>query len=233
MASPEIPPGIEKSWIRVGEANVETWFLPVQEPGQHPAAIFAHGNAELIDHWPGEMSALVRMGVGVLLVEYPGYGRSEGDPSQKSVEETFAAAYDELIRRSDVDSDRIVLIGRSLGGGATCGLAKQRDSAALILMSTFTSIRSMAARQLAPGFLARHPFDNLNVVKDYTGPVLVVHGSHDGVVPYSHGTELARSAKKGKLVTYDAGHNNCPPDWGEFWKEVGVFLHEGGIIDSR
>ena len=234
MTSNPASPGVEKSWVKVNGVDMETWFLPVPGSGRHPTAIFAHGNAELIDHWPGELSALVRMGVGGLLVEYPGYGRSGGVPSQDTVVKTFTAAYDELMSRPDVDPERIILIGRSLGGGAVCGLAEERPSAALILMSTFTSIRTMAlGRFFIPAVFVRHPFDNLHLVRDYEGPVLVVHGSRDAIVPYSHGSELAREADRGHLVTYDAGHNNCPPDWDAFWKEVEEFLRGSGIIERE
>ncbi len=192
--------------------------------------IFAHGNGELIDFWLQELQTFNRLGMGALLVEYPGYGRSEGLPSQSSIEETFAAAYDVLAARKDVDASRIVLFGRSLGGGAVCALAAQRPSAALILMSTFTGVRHFAKRFLVPPFLVRDPFDNLAVVKNYPGPVLVIHGRHDEVIPFSHGTTLYKSVQKGEMIAYNAGHNDCPPDWNVFWHDVASFLRENRII---
>ena len=79
--------------------------------------IFAHGNGELIDYWPDELKKFNDFGLGVLLVEYPGYGRSDGTPTQKSISEAFEAAYDMLVSRPDVDAERIILFGRSVGGG--------------------------------------------------------------------------------------------------------------------
>jgi len=163
-------------------------------------------------------------------VEYPGYGRSAGSPSQKSITQTFLAAYDALSNRKDVDPSRIILFGRSLGGGAVCALAARRPSAALILMSTFTSARAFAKRYLAPSFLVRDPFDNLAVVKNYPAPVLILHGRRDTVIPFSHGVELHRAARQGTLIAYEAGHNDCPPDWKVFWRHVRSFLRENKII---
>ena len=74
----------------------------------------------------------------------PGYGRSAGSPSEKSITEAFLAAYDAITTRDDVDPSQVILFGRSLGGGAVCALSKYRPIKALILMSTFTSVRSMA-----------------------------------------------------------------------------------------
>ncbi len=226
--------GLERIWVATSFGKVETWFLP---PGEKrgskpaPAVIFAHGNGELIDFWPQELQNFNRIGMGVLLVEYPGYGRSEGSPSQISIEETFAAAYDVLAARKDVDASRIVLFGRSLGGGAVCALTAQRPSAALILMSTFISVRSFAVKYLAPGFLVRDPFENLKAVQNYPGPVLVIHGKFDEVIPYRHGVSLYQAAQKGKMITYESGHNDCPPNWDVFWQDVESFLHTAGIFD--
>ena len=179
---------------------------------------------------PEALQGFTRLGMGVLLVEYPGYGRSEGSPSERSIAEALSAGYDSLVARPDVDPDRIVLVGRSLGGGAICTLAGRRPSAALILMSTFTSIRTMAWRHLLPGFLVRDPFDNLAVVRDYPGPILIIHGTADGVVPYSHGLSLSLAASNSRLITYRCGHNDCPPDWPAFWYEAETFLRESGVL---
>jgi fermentation-respiration switch protein FrsA (DUF1100 family) len=228
-------PGLEKIWMETRQGKIETWFLlpsgelHTEKPA--PAAIFAHGNAELIDFWTEEFRPLTRLGVGVLLVEYPGYGRSEGKPSQAVVTEIFTTAYDMLIRRKDVDPSRIILIGRSIGGGVICQLAAKRPAAALILMSTFTSLKSFVRKYFLPAFLLRDTFDSESVVRAYPGPVLVIHGTSDETVPYEHGLKLRDAAKKAEMMTYDgAGHNNCPPDWNAFWQEAEKFLRDAGVI---
>lgn len=230
------PPGfVEKIWIKTSFGNTEAWFLPPipkNRTDPSPAVIFAHGNGELIDFWPDELKRFNHFGIGVMLLEYPGYGRSEGKPSQQSITEAFKNAYDMLIERKDVDPGKIILFGRSLGGGAVCALAAERPSAALILMSTFTSARSFAKKYFAPGFLVLDPFNNLAVVRNYTEPVLILHGKFDEVIPYSHGMALYESAPHAKMITYDSGHNDCPPNWETFWRDVEAFLNTSGIIKT-
>jgi len=239
--SPEtekVVPGVEKIWLSIHSGKFETWFMPPLNINplksvpakQAPAVIFGHGNAELIDFCHEEVKVFTRIGIGVLLIEYPGYGRSEGSPSQKSISQAFNAGYDYLVSRKDVDPNRIILFGRSLGGGAVCALASIKPSAALILQSTFTSVRAFASRFLAPGFLVRDPFDNLSVVSTYTGPVLIMHGKNDDVIPFSHGKALYEKCLKGKLIVYDCAHNDCPPDHAIFRKDIETFLTDVGII---
>ncbi|MEW6673611.1 MAG: alpha/beta hydrolase [Thermodesulfobacteriota bacterium] len=231
QAPPKLP-GLERIWLETSSGKVEAWYLPPSTPLLRPGpiAIFAHGNGELIDFWPDELYPFCRMGIGVLLVEYPGYGRSGGSPSQKSITEAFATAYDLLKRRPEIDSDRIVLVGRSIGGGAVCALAKIRPSAAMILMSTFTGVSAFAKNFLVPPLFIRDPFDNLAAVKTYPKPILLTHGRHDEVIPYQHGVKLHQAARNGKLLTYECGHNDCLLGAGTFWQDVETFLRESGIL---
>ena len=103
--------GLEKFWLDTDSGKVEAWFIPpdnFQTATPAPAVIFGHGNGELIDFWPGELRKFNRLGVAVMMVEYPGYGRSAGTPSEQSISHTFVAAYDMLVSRKDVDPSRIV-----------------------------------------------------------------------------------------------------------------------------
>jgi pimeloyl-ACP methyl ester carboxylesterase len=228
--------GVEVLWVDTPFGEVEAWYRPPAAgaaAGPAPAVIFAHGNGELIDFWPPVLERFARLGVGLLLVEYPGYGRSAGSPSQAAIGETFTRAYDRLIARPDVDPERIVLFGRSLGGGAVCELSLTRPARALILMSSFTSVRAFAIRYLAPAFLIRDPMDNLAAVRRFEGPVLVIHGRSDEVIPFAHGKALAAAAHDGKMIAYDAGHNDCPPDWEVFWRDVELFLHDAGVLPRQ
>ena len=225
--------GLQKMWLKTASGQVEAWFTaPASDPKAlpAPAVIFAHGNGELIDYWPEVLQDFSRMGIGLLLVEYPGYGRSSGTPTQDTIAQTFVAAYDTLVSYKEVDPARIILFGRSVGGGAVCTLTLKRPTAALILMSTFTSVRSMASKFLVPPFLIRDPFDNLKAVRQYRGPLLLMHGRQDRIVPYGNSARLHRAAHNSKLIAYDAGHNDCPPDWEQFWRDVAEFFTNADII---
>ncbi len=231
-AGPSAGEGIAVEWIDAGFGPVESWFLPPSERAAEPApaVIVAHGNGELIDFLPAEFAPLRQMGIGVLLVEYPGYGRSGGSPSQERISQIFRAAYDRLSRRPEVDPNRIVFFGRSLGGGAVCELSRHRRAGALILVSTFTSVRSFARRYLAPGFLVRDPFDNFSALKEFSGPVLLFHGRHDEAVGFGHAKALLQAGSHVRLIALDCGHNDCPPDPQGFWRQVADFLIEAGML---
>lgn len=224
---------LETIWIQTRFGKVEAWFLPPLNHARNrpaPLVIFAHGNAERIDFCARELLQFTHWGIGVLLVEFPGYGRSEGKPSQASITETFVSAYDLITRRNDVDASRIILYGRSLGGGAICSLSKHRQAAAVILMSTFTSVRSFAPRYLVPAFLVRDPFDNLTALQTFKGPLLILHGKYDEVIPYAHGKSLYQASPNARFLSYECGHNDCPPDWPQFWEDVKQFLRNAGMV---
>lgn len=225
-----LPPGVQGVWLSTAVGRVEAWFLPGPAV-TGPAFIFAHGNAEQIDDWPMSMSGAASLGASVLMVEYPGYGRSEGDPSEASIRETMLAAHDWLRARPEVDPTRIVGFGRSLGTGAVCTLVGQRALAALVLQSGFTSVRAFAHERFLPGFLVRDPFDNAAALARYDGPVLVIHGKHDDVIPYAHGRGLAAAARQAKLLTYACAHNDCPPDLGGMWRDVAEFLRMHRLLE--
>ena len=162
-------------------------------------------------------------GYGVLLVEFPGYGRSTGSPSETSIQEAMVAGYDWLIARG-ADPSQIIGHGRSMGGGAICALATERELAALVLQQTFTSLRSFAPRFGAPSFMIRDPFDNLAVVSEFAGPVLVVHGRADRVIPFAQGEQLAAAAPDASMRAHDFGHNDFEMD--AIFADVLPFLHE-------
>ncbi len=238
MEAPPAPvvssPGIEKHMLHMPFGQVEAWFIPPQgnQMRPAPAVIFAHGNGELIDFWPPFFLPLAKLGVGILLVEYPGYGRSAGRPSQETIRQTFAEAHGWLTSRADVAPGNIILMGRSLGGGAVCSIAASHESRAMILMSSFTGVRAFTSKYLLPPFFIRDPFDNLAVVATYAHPLLVIHGRNDQVVPYAHGRRLHQAAPNSEMITYESDHNDCPPDDGIFWRDVEQFLRKNHLLSD-
>jgi fermentation-respiration switch protein FrsA (DUF1100 family) len=225
--------GLERIWLEVEQGRVEAWYLPPfswDAGAPAPLLIVGHGNGELIDYWLQRVARLRQMGIGVLLVEFPGYGRSQGVPTQAAIGESFVAAYDAIVDHPAVDPQRIVLFGFSMGGAAVALLATERPSAGLILVSTFTNVRSLAARHYLPGFGVRDPFDTLSAVSAYPGPVLVIHGTDDRLIPYSHGAALYDAAADAELISLACGHNNCVGNWDAFWQSLRPFLARAGIL---
>jgi fermentation-respiration switch protein FrsA (DUF1100 family) len=230
---PPLPEGVERVAIATPSGRLEALYLAprvVEDGARAPTILFAHGNAELIEDWPLWFTAVRVPELAVLIVGYPGYGRSDGTPTGASVRAAMLAAYDWLVARPEIDPQRVIGYGRSLGGGAVCTLIGKRPLAALVLSSTFTSLRPFASRMLLPGFLVREPFDSLDAVRRFEGPVLVLHGRRDELVPYTHGEALAAAARNGKLVGFDAMHNDCPPDEKTLAAELAAFLREHALI---
>lgn len=238
---PASPPPVfqlaERIALKTQSGRVDALYLapriaPADGTGA-PAILFAHGNAELIEQFPAWFDAVRPPEVAALLVEYPGYGWSEGEPTAASVRDALSVAHDWLSARPEIDRMRVIGYGRSLGGAAMCTLIGHRPLAALILSSTFTSLRPFAWRMLAPPVLLLDAFDNHAAIQRFDGPILVVHGSSDELIPYAQGQALAAATKRAKLVTYRAGHNDCPPDAAQFARDLEAFLAEHALIAAR
>jgi uncharacterized protein len=226
----EHPPGVDQIWLDTSFGRTEAWLLEASGTVPGPALIFAHGNGELIDDWLLPMERIRRGGVSVLLVEYPGYGHSDGRPSRATLAETFEHAFDALTGRPGIDAARVVAAGRSLGGGAVADLVETRPVAAMVLMSTFTSAADVAWRSFrAPPFVVRDRFDVVGAVRRFDGPVLLMHGRGDEVLSFDYARRLAE-ARDGLAVTFlDCGHNDCLTVWPETVETLLDFLDAHGL----
>jgi len=218
--------------------KVVAWYMLPHDPHHAqpaPLVIFFHGNAELIDYQSFMVEGYHRLGFGVLLPEYRGYGRSAGVPSEQGIVDDAIYFYDKVIDLSSVDRIRIVMHGRSLGGGPAAGLAAARRPAALVLESTFTSAASMAHKYFAPSFLAKSPFWVDRVVESLDAPILILHGTHDDIIPVAHGRALRELARRPTYIEYDCAHNDFPGDANEeqYWNDIADFLAAAGVIEDR
>ena len=235
--APARPHDAQAIWLETSAGPVEAWYLrPLRTAGgPAPLLVFTHGNAELIDHWPAEFHLPRRWGMAVLLVEYPGYGRSQGQPTQASVTSAVLAAYDWARGQGDIDTDRVIAYGRSLGGAAATALAGARPVAALILESTFSRAQDLARQFGAPGFLVRDRFDNLEGVHRLKAPLLILHGTQDRIVPVAHAQALHAAQPVSELVLMPCGHNDCPRPWSsiERFLRHHALLRAAGSIGAR
>ena len=94
----------------------------------------------------------------------------------------------------------------------------------VIVESTFTSIKDMAHG--APGFLLSDPYDTLSALMAFEGPILIIHGTQDRVVPVEHALNLKKHLPTAKLILYPCGHSDGPPDWNVYWQDIADFLGE-------
>lgn len=187
------------------------WF--VGRPDAVASLLWCHGNAGNITDRLDNLQRLARLPLNILLFDYRGYGRSEGRPDEEGLYLDAVAAYDALASRPLVDSDRIFLFGRSLGGAVAAELATRRAAAGLILESTLTSAAAMAWRMFRPlplHWVIKSRFDTMRCLQQLTLPILVIHGTQDEVIPLEMGKELFAAATNPKRF-YEiagAGHND-------------------------
>lgn len=226
--------GLERWWIDVEGGQVEAWYLPplARADARSPAVVFAHGNAERIDGWAERLEPYRAMGLAVLLVEYRGYGRSGGVPSEAAILGDYAHFYDRLSDRPEIDASRIVFHGRSLGGGVVGTLSSRRQAAALILESTFTSMPDVASRWLVPSAFVTDRFDTREALLRASTPVLLLHGTDDDVIPIQHALELHRVAWDSRLVRYRGAGHDLPRTEQGYWRRIRRFLVESGVLPT-
>lgn len=233
-AEPPEWPDVERRWLTTEEGRTEVWLARVSGSAagvRHPAVLFAHGNAELIDHQWVVVQGYRSMGFHVMLCEYRGYGRSTGTPSERNLSADFLRCFDMLTQTDGVDASRIIVHGRSIGTGIACAVAAQRKPAAVILRSPFISVRRMAAQFLIPPFLVLDPFDNVRALKQYGGPILILHGDRDEVIPVWHARALHQAVPNTRYIEYRGyGHNDFPEHLPRYWEDIRRFLCEVGVI---
>jgi len=169
--------------------------------------LYIHGNAEDLGDIRPMLERLHNWGFNVFAYDYRGYGTSDGKPNEGNAYQDADAAYKYLTQQLKIPPERIILYGRSVGGGSATELATRHSVAGLILESTFTS----AFRVVVPFPLL--PFDkfaNLDKLGKIRCPVLVMHGQADQTIPIEHGQTLFKAASEPKMSLWvsGAGHND-------------------------
>lgn len=213
---PRVPSNVRELTILTEQGHpVPAWFSPApsmsaDRPG--PAVLYFHGNAEIIDHLDRVSNLWPRLDVSLLLTEYRGYGRAAGagKPSQAALVADGVRFFDVLAEQPEVDPERIVIHGYSLGGGVAAQVAARRKPAALILEATFTSIADFAWSYGVPPFLTRHPFRTDQILPDLGVPIFITHGRRDTIIPVRHGRQLHSLVPTSTYLELDCGHLNLP-----------------------
>jgi fermentation-respiration switch protein FrsA (DUF1100 family) len=167
-------------------------------------------------------------GIAWLIVNYRGYGASEGSPSERALVDDALTLYDHAAKLPGVDADRIVAFGRSLGSGPAVALAAQRPLRAVILVSPFDSLAAVAKRYywyLPVDWMLKHRFDSIALAPTLKQPLLCLIAERDEVIPPVHGERLfdAWGGTKRKIVLQEAGHNSTDAH-PMFWPSIREFL---------
>ncbi len=190
------------------EINALYWEPP---PGR-PVLLYLHGNAQCIHEWALVREDLEGTETGMLLLDYPGYGKSTGQPREEGLYAAGRAGLEWLLERWP--ARLVVVFGKSLGGGVATEVAQDADLGALVLESTFTSVPAVA-RRLIPflpegAFPDTERYDSLSKIGKVRCPVLVIHGTEDELIPFEQGRRLYEAAPQPKefFPVEGAGHNN-------------------------
>src|SRR5262245_31716291 len=222
--------GLEAEDLRpVSEDGVSLFGWWIRGAGRR-AVLFFHGNAgNAGDRLERAKILNDRFGLDVVLVDYRGYGKSGGSPSERGLVRDARAIYAAASERG-FSPERIIVFGESLGSAVAIGLAAERPCGAAILETPFLSIRAMARRHypFVPPFLIRTRFDSDVKIAAVVAPKLFLVAERDEIVPPEQGLRLYELAPPPKklLVIPRSGHNDTYATGGEpYWKAVGDFLN--------
>lgn len=187
------------------------WYCPPPH-AKAPVMLFLHGNAGSIWHRADKVLPYIEGGMGMLLLEYRGYGGNPGSPTEEGLYQDARAAL-QFLTSQQISLDRITLYGESLGSGVAVELARHFPVATVILEAPYTSITDIAQKRF-PFFpvkwLTLDQFRSLDKIPFLTMPLFILHGDEDEVVPFTHGQALfsAARAEKDAFWAPGIGHNN-------------------------
>lgn len=190
--------------------RLDAWFVPAQGDA---VVLFLHGNAGNLSHRMDSIAMFHRLGYGVLIFDYRGYGRSSGKPSEAGLYRDAQAAWNHLTRQLGIPPRRVILFGESLGGALAARLAAQESTqpGALVLSSVFTSAPDLAADLypwLPTRWLVRMRYDTRAALARTSCPVLVAHSPEDEIIPFRQGQRLFDAAPGPKVFLQLAGGHN-------------------------
>jgi fermentation-respiration switch protein FrsA (DUF1100 family) len=186
------------------------WYVPVQKANS-PTVLLLHGNAGNISHRIERLTIFRELGAHLMMLDYRGYGISEGAPYEAGTYLDAIAAYDFLIEQKDVAPERLVIYGESLGTAVAVDLATKKPCGGVVLEAPFTSIADMAQRMfpiLPVRRLVRNRYDSLGKIAQIEAPILIFHSRADEVIPIRHAERLVAAAAHGKLVELQGGHSD-------------------------
>ncbi len=210
------------SFVSPDGVRLHAWWC--RPSGSDAVLLLFHGNAGNLADRLELVLALASIPVQVVIVDYRGYGRSDGRPDEAGLYADALGAWSFLTGTHGVPADRIVVLGKSLGGAVAVDLATRVEPAGLIVQSSFTSVPEMAAVHypFVPRTLIRNRFDSAAKIGRVTCPVMVVHSTSDEIAPYPMGRRLFDLAPEPKrfLAVEGAAHNETWVVGGREWLEA-------------
>jgi len=228
---PRYVPGQEEVFINCEDGcTINGLFAPSKE-NKHTVLIF-HGNGGNITHRDFRLKEFNRLGCSVLLMDYHGYGKSEGKPSEKNLYHDGEASLKWLWEEKKIKPEQIILFSESLGSGVAFELATKNSFRGLILEGPLSSIASVARSHFPyncfpVGLLIIDKFDNISKIKNIHCPLLFIHGTHDKIIDKKESEKLFEQANipKEMYLVEGADHNDIPfiePQ--RYWDKISDWL---------
>ena len=190
--------------------RLNAWFIPAEIP--RGTLLFCHGNAGNLSHRVEIIEIFNKLNLNVFIFDYRGYGRSLGSPSEQGLYRDAQAAYQYLLSRNDIDKDKIVIYGKSIGANVAINLASKVSAACLISESGFTSAYDMGKKlfpYLPIKWIITTKFDAIEKIKRINIPKLIIHSQNDEIVPFKLGEKLFEAALQPKEFYQMRGTHNA------------------------
>lgn len=190
--------------------NITAWYIPAKK--NNPTLVYFPGNSGNLSDRENKFRDFSNAGLGILAIDYRGYGKSEGSPSEDGLYSDARAAI-KYLKEKGFKNTELILYGESLGTGVAVQMATENNYRAVILEAPYETIASRAA-ELYPyvpiGILLKDHFDSIHKIKNINSPVVIFHSKDDKVMPFAHGAKLFDAAKQPKIfyVFENAGHSN-------------------------
>lgn len=216
-------PAVREVYIQATDGTkLQGWHAGAGEP----LVIYFGGNAEETSWMIEELSNAP--GVSWLIVNYRGYGLSEGSPGEAALVSDALQWFDRALALPGAEPKRIYAFGRSLGSGVAVALAARRPVAGLVLATPYDSLAAVAKRYywyLPVDLLLKHRFDSIALAPELRVPLLCLIAERDEVIPAAHGERLfeAWGGAKRKVLLQEAGHNSTDAH-PLFWPAIREFL---------
>lgn len=211
------PAGLEFEDVALKSSDgtkLHAWFCPCENA--RASVLFLHGNAGHLAHRAEFMKVLQKeLNVASLIVDYRGYGKSEGKPTIEGAIADVRAASRELASRTGREEKDLIVWGRSLGGALAVQLAAQTQPRGIIVQSSFSSLKEVAAEHFPKlaWMVGKDRLNSAETITKFKGSLLQCHGTNDRVISFESGSRLFKAANAPKrfLKLEGLGHNDPTP----------------------
>lgn len=192
---------------------------------KRPLVLYFGGNAEDVSHLTEYTPYFSPYRLA--LVNYRGFGLSQGAPSEQTMFSDAIETYDQLIGQPGIDASQIIIVGRSIGTGVATYLSSKRAVKATVLITPYESMASVSQEHypfLPVSLLLKHRFESARYAREINTPVLALLATHDRVIPPAHGRALMQDWKgRSQLIEIDANHNSIMQSE-ESWQAIRDFI---------